>query len=67
MAHLQQSELLQSEKKGAVDGQSRWPGLGKTGQLPHPLIIQEALSWSLNRCEIPPLLNADVFVMYILD
>ena len=37
-------EGAQRGEKGSMDGQPRWPRVGKTGQLPHPLLVQGALS-----------------------
>ena len=39
-----QGEGAERGEEGAMDGQPCWPRVGKTGQLPHPILVQEALS-----------------------
>ena len=48
-----------------MDGKPRWPRVGKTGQLPHPFLVQGALSWSLNLIEISPMLLSVMHISWI--
>ena len=40
--HDQEGKAAQGGEEGTMDGQPGWPGVGKTGQLPHTILIEGA-------------------------